>query len=131
MNTSDFYQEQRKQRRMAQLENKTNGTPIPDDQQKRLNDLTQGKMVVLNIHKDLHLLKYAMGNGLYVRCYGVSEWANPLVANEDGSYELSNLYEEKYLPYKKELLSRIHELKGKALGVHCYPEKLHCEVLRE
>ena len=130
--TSQPYQEQRKQRRLAQLENKTNGTPIPDDQQQRLNDLTQGKTVVLNIHKDLHLLKYAMDNGLYVRCDGVSEWANPFVANVDGSYdEVCNLYAEKYLPYKKELLSRIHELKGKALGAHCYPEKCHCEVLRE
>jgi hypothetical protein len=100
--------------------------------QQRLNDLAQGKTVVLNINKDLHLLKYAMDNGLYVRCDGVSEWANPFVANLDGSYEeVCNLYAEKYLPYKKELLSRIHELKGKALGAHCYPEKCHCEVLRD
>ena len=26
---------------------------------------------------------------------------------------------------------RIYELTGKALGAHCYPEKCHCEVLRE
>ena len=120
------------QRRMERLEKKMGSEPIPDDQKKRMKALDKGKTVVLNIHKDLHLLKYALDKGLYVRCDGVSEWANPFVANVDGTYEeVYDLYAKHYLPFKKELLSRIHELKGKALGAHCYPEKCHCEVLRD
>jgi len=53
-----------------------------------------------------------------VGCDGVSEWANPFVANVDGSYE-----EVYNLPFKKERLSRVHTFKGKALGAHGYPEK--------
>ena len=120
------------QRRLERLEKKMGSEPIPEDQKKRMKALDKGKTVVLNIHKDLHLLKYAMDKGLYVRCDGVSEWANPFVANVDGTYEeVYDLYAKHYLPYKKELLSRIHALKGKALGAHCYPEKCHCEVLRD
>ena len=120
------------QRRMERLEKKMGSEPIPEDQKKRMKALDTGKTVVLNIHKDLHLLKYAIDKGLYVRCDGVSEWANPFVANVDGTYEeVYDLYAKHYLPFKKELLSRIHELKGKALGAHCYPEKCHCEVLRD
>jgi hypothetical protein len=120
------------QHRLEKLGKKISGEPIPDDQQLRIADLEQGKTVVLNINKDQHLLKYAIEKGLYVRCDGVSEWGNPIVANVDGTYEeVCTLYEKMYLPYKKELLSRLHELKGKALGAHCYPERCHCEVLRE
>ena len=120
------------QYRLEKLEKKISGEPIPDDHQQRIADLEQGKTVVLNINKDQHLLKYAIEKGLYVRCDGVSEWANPFVANVYGTYEeVCTLYEKMYLPYKKELLSRLHELKGKALGAHCYPERYHCEVLRE
>jgi hypothetical protein len=92
---------------MVQLKNKTCNF-IPDDQQ-RLNDFSQGKMVVLNIHKILRLLKFAMDNGLYVSYDRVSEWANPFVAKVAGCHdEVYNLYTEKYPPYKKELLSRMH-----------------------
>ena len=54
------------------------------------------------------------------------------MANVDGTYEeVCTLYEKMYLPHKKELLIRLHEPKGKALGAHCYPERCHCEVFRE
>ena len=52
------------QRRLERLEKKMGSEPIPEDQKKRMKALDKGKTVVLNIHKDLHLLKYAMDKGL-------------------------------------------------------------------
>jgi len=110
--------EEARQRRVERLGKKMGSMPIPEDQPQRTADLDQGKTVGLNIQKDLHLLKYALAKGLYVRCDGVSEWANPFVANVEGTYE------EGYdLPFKKERLSCVHMFKGKALGAHGYPEK--------
>lgn len=119
-------------KKIQRIEDKTKSNPIPADEQKRIDELKAGKTVVLNLHTDLHLLKYAMDNNLLVRCDGVSDWRNPFTVHVDGDYkEVYNLFKKMYLPHKKELLNRIPELKGKALGAYCYPEKCHCEVLKE
>ena len=39
-------------------------------------------------------------------------------------------YRDHYLPYKPSLLSRLPELRGKALGCWCAPEPCHADVLK-
>lgn len=125
------YREAKEVQRAEQLQKKTEGTTIPIDQLERIAKLEKGKTIVLNMNRDHHVLKYAMDKGLYVRCDRFSDWGNPFIMGIDGDRdEVCELFDNMYLPYKKGLLSKIKDLKGKALGCHCYPERCHCETLK-
>ena len=125
------YREAKEVQRAEQLQKKTEGTTIPIDQLERIAKLEKGDTIVLNMNRDHHVLKYAMDKGLYVRCDRFSDWGNPFIMGIDGDRdEVCELFDNMYLPYKKGLLSKIKDLKGKALGCHCYPERCHCETLK-
>lgn len=125
------YREVKEAQRTEQLVKKTEGVTVPIDQLERIAKLESGKTVILNMNRDLHLLKYATDKGLYVRCDRFSEWGNPFVMGADGDRDtVCQNYEEQYLPFKPSLLSKIETLKGKALGCHCFPERCHCETLK-
>lgn len=125
------YREVKEVERTAQIEKKTEGITIPIDQLERIKILEDGGTVILNMNRDLHLLRYATEKGLYIRCDRFSEWGNPFVMGQDGDRaEVCNNFERHYMPFKKGLLQKIHTLKGKALGCHCYPERCHCETLK-
>jgi hypothetical protein len=120
----------KEQERFEQLEKKTQGVTIPADQKERMDLLDAGITVVINMNRDSHILKYATDAGIYVRCDRFSEWGNPFIMGVDGSRdEVIFNFEKHYLPFKRGLISKISELKGKALGCHCYPERCHCEIL--
>jgi hypothetical protein len=60
-----------------------------------------------------------------------SKWGNPYIIGKDGSREeVINKY-EKYLLGNKELMSSLHELKGKTLGCWCDPLPCHGHVIVE
>lgn len=125
------YREAKEVQRAEQLQKKTEGTTIPIDQLERIAKLEKGETIILNMNRDHHVLKYAMDKALYVRCDRFSDWGNPFIMGIDGSRdEVCELFDNMYLPYKKGLLSKIKDLKGKALGCHCYPERCHCETLK-
>lgn len=125
------YREAREVQRAEQLQKKTEGTTVPIDQLERIAKLENGETVILNMNRDHHLLKYATDNGLYIRCDRFSDWGNPFIMGVDGDRdEVCNLFDENYLPFKRGLLAKIGDLKGKALGCHCYPERCHCETLK-
>lgn len=125
------YREAREVQRAEQLQKKTEGTTVPIDQLERIAKLEAGETVILNMNRDHHLLKFATDRGLYVRCDRFSDWGNPFVMGVDGDRdEVCNLFDENYLPFKRGLLAKIGDLKGKALGCHCYPERCHCETLK-
>ena len=125
------YREAREVQRAEQLQKKTEGTTVPIDQLERIAKLENGETVILNMNRDHHLLKFATDRGLYVRCDRFSDWGNPFIMGIDGSRdEVCELFDNMYMPYKKGLLSKIKDLKGKALGCHCYPERCHCETLK-
>lgn len=125
------YREAKEIQRAEQLQKKTEGTTIPIDQLERIAKLEKGETIILNMNRDHHVLKYAMDKALYVRCDRFSDWGNPFIMGIDGSRdEVCELFDNMYLPYKKGLLSKIKDLKGKALGCHCYPERCHCETLK-
>lgn len=125
------YREAKEVQRAEQLQKKTEGTTVPIDQLERIAKLENGETVILNMNRDHHVLKFAMDKGLYVRCDRFSDWGNPFVMGIDGDRdEVCNLFDENYLPFKRGLLAKIGDLKGKALGCHCYPERCHCETLK-
>lgn len=125
------YRELRQKQKTDILEKKTDGITIPIDQANRISKLEKGETVILNMNTDLHLLKYATDKGIYVRCDRFSEFGNPFILDVDGNRdEVCEYFKNNYLPFKKGILLKIKTLKGKALGCHCYPQKCHCETLK-
>lgn len=76
------------------------------------------------------LIAWAEANGLYVRVDRRTDWGNPFEMGQDGDRGtvIAN-YRDHYLPNKPSLLSRLAELRGKALGCWCAPEPCHADVL--
>jgi uncharacterized protein DUF4326 len=60
-------------------------------------------------------------------------WGNPFVVGKDGSREEVIAKHKAWLlsPENKELMSQIHELKGKVLGCWCAPLPCHGDMLAE
>lgn len=90
--------------------------------------LTAGETVVMNLRTDL--ARAVESRGLLVRIDRGSPWGNPFLLPEDGDRPtVIAAYADHYLPHKPSLLSKIHELRGKALGCWCAPESCHGDVL--
>lgn len=65
-----------------------------------------------------------------VYCGRPSKWGNPFEIGRDGTREEVIAKFEEYLINNEELMSQIHELRGKVLGCFCYPmSKCHAVVL--
>ncbi len=58
-----------------------------------------------------------------------SKWANPFKIGVDGSREQVIQKYIDWLSNNQELLSQLHELKGKRLGCWCAPQDCHCDIL--
>lgn len=93
--------------------------------------LKNGETVVVNQKTDLATIAYAESKGLYVRADRFSDWGNPFELGKDGDRdEVCNNYANHYLPFKPSLLKKVNELRGKALGCWCAPERCHCDTLK-
>lgn len=58
-----------------------------------------------------------------------SKWGNPFVIGRDGDRDrVCDLYAN-YLNSRPDLLSALHELKGKVLGCYCAPLRCHGDYL--
>lgn len=102
-----------------------------DEERELMDKVMKGETVVINMNKHLKVLKYAEDKGIYVRIDRFSDWGNPFILDEDGSRdEVCNWFEENYFPYRKSLHKKLHNLKGKVLGCHCYPNRCHGETLK-
>jgi hypothetical protein len=102
-----------------------------DEEAEIMERVKLGETVVINMNKHLKVLKYAEDNGLYVRIDRFSDWGNPFLLDDDGSRdEVCDWFEDNYFPYRKSLHKKIHHLKGKVLGCHCYPNRCHGETLK-
>jgi hypothetical protein len=121
LNAAKEYEQQKKK-------DDAQGTERDNDIIKRLQS---GETVVVNQKTDLYAIKWAETNNKYVRCDRFSEWGNPFEMDKDGTRDqVCQNYEEHYIPFKPSLLSKIHNLKGKALGCWCAPLKCHCDTLK-
>jgi hypothetical protein len=95
-----------------------------------IQKLKAGNAVVVNQKTDLATIRYAEMNGLYVRADRFSDWGNPFEMGKDGNRsEVCDNYENHYLPFKPSILKKINDLKGRALGCWCAPERCHCDTL--
>jgi hypothetical protein len=57
-------------------------------------------------------------------------WGNPFVLGRDGDRAaVIAAYRDRYLPSRPDLLARLGELRGKALGCWCAPLACHGDVL--
>ena len=84
------------------------------------------------MNKHLKVLKYAEDKGIYVRIDRFSDWGNPFILDEDGTRdEVCDYFAVNYYPYRKSLQRRVHQLRGKVLGCHCFPNRCHGETLKQ
>jgi transcriptional regulator with XRE-family HTH domain/uncharacterized ParB-like nuclease family protein len=102
------------------------------DERDLLKQLRGGETVVLSMRGEhANLIEWADGADLYVRIDRRSEWGNPFELPADGDREtVIRNYAEHYLPHKPSLLSRMDELRGKALGCWCAPDACHGDALK-
>jgi hypothetical protein len=63
--------------------------------------------------------------------YPKSKWHNPCKIGEDGSREKIMEMYRSYILSRSDLMSSLHELKGKRLGCWCKPEACHGDILLE
>lgn len=60
-----------------------------------------------------------------------SKWGNPFKIGKDGTREEVIEKYRQYILMNPNLLSSLHELRGRILGCWCSPEKCHGDVLVE
>lgn len=100
------------------------------DERERQGKVLNGETVVANEHADKNLICWAESQRVAVRVDRSSRYGNPFVLNEDGDRDaVCDCYEKHYLPHKPSIKSRIHELKGRVLICHCFPQRCHADVL--
>lgn len=104
---------------------------MTEDQLRRQSELLAGRTIVVNMRRDVDddLIAFAKERGLFVRVDRRTKYGNPFVVGKDGDRdEVCDQYAA-YLAQNEELQSRVHELRGKALGCWCWPERCHAMEL--
>jgi hypothetical protein len=104
-----------------------------DAERDLLKRLRTGETVVISMRSEAHpnLYRWAEDADLFVRIDRRTDWGNPFEMPGDGDRDtVIDNYAEHYLPYKPSLLSRVDDLRGKALGCWCAPEACHGDVLK-
>jgi Domain of unknown function (DUF4326) len=77
-----------------------------------------------------HVIAWAKDRGLFVRVDRATPWGNPFVLGTDGDRAtVIARYRDEHLPFRADLLGRLGELRGRALGCWCAPQACHAEVL--
>lgn len=97
---------------------------------KLIDRLDDGETIVINLRDPMATIleqrKYL------TRIDRGSDWGNPFVVDHDGTRDqVIAAYRDYYLPHKPSLKSRLHELRGRALGCWCAPQPCHGDVLVE
>jgi hypothetical protein len=103
-----------------------------EEERTLLKELQAGRTIVVSFREHhANLVRWAQADGRLVSVDRRTEWGNPFELHYDGDREtVIQNYADHYLPYKPSLLSRLHELRGKALGCWCAPEPCHGDVLK-
>lgn len=104
---------------------------IPIADLELINRMKKGETVVLNINTNFHAMKWAKDNNRYQQIDRWSDWGNPFMLNFDGDRDTVCESFKIYFDLKLGLKAKIKELKGKALGCHCYPLRCHGEHLKQ
>jgi ParB family chromosome partitioning protein len=103
-----------------------------DEERSLLEELRAGQTIVVSFREHhANLARWAQADGRLVPVDRRTEWGNPFELPYDGNREtVIRNYAEHYLPNKPSLLSRLHELRGKALACWCAPEPCHADILK-
>jgi hypothetical protein len=92
--------------------------------------LERGVAVVVNMRRHGNLIAWAKERGLFVRVDRATPWGNPFVLGRDGDRAtVVASYRGDHLASRLDLLARLGELRGKALGCWCAPQPRHADVL--
>lgn len=96
------------------------------DELERKAKVEAGETVVANFQRDKHLIQWASQNGKMLAIDRTSKWGNPFILGPDGDRNrVCDCFEKHYAPNKDSFSQFAHELKGKVLCCHCYPERCH------
>jgi hypothetical protein len=96
-----------------------------------INRMKKGETVVLNMNNNFHAMKWAKDNNRFQQIDRWSDWGNPFIISGDGDRDTVCESFKIYFNLKLELKSKVKQLKGKALGCHCYPLRCHSEHLKQ
>ena len=108
----------------------TSAAPWTADELARRALLEQGVAVAVNLRRHGNLIPWARERGLFVRVDRATPWGNPFVIGRDGDRAtVIARYRDDHLPSRPDLLARLGELRGKALGCWCAPLACHADVL--
>ena len=83
------------------------------------------------MNTNFHAMKWAKDNNRYQQIDRWSDWGNPFMLNSDGDRDTVCESFKIYFDLKFGLKAKVKELKGKALGCHCYPLRCHGEHLKQ
>jgi hypothetical protein len=102
---------------------------LPDEIERKAK-VEAGETVVANLQRDKHLIQWASQNGKMMAIDRTSKWGNPFILGPDGDRNrVCDCFEKHYAPNKDSFIQSAHELKGKVLCCHCYPERCHGDSL--
>jgi len=102
---------------------------LPDEIERKAK-VEAGETVVANFQRDKHLIQWASQNGKMLAIDRTSKWGNPFILGPDGDRNrVCDCFEKHYAPNKDSFSQFAHELKGKVLCCHCYPERCHGDSL--
>jgi hypothetical protein len=103
---------------------------IPLEDLELINRMKEGKTVVLNMNTNFHAMKWAKDNEMFQQIDRWSDWGNPFLIGGDGNRDTVCESFKVYFNLKLELNKKVKQLKGKALGCHCYPLRCHGDHLK-
>jgi len=104
---------------------------IPLEDLELINRMEEGETVVLNMNTNFHAMKWAKDNNRFQQIDRWSDWGNPFLIGGDGNRDTVCESFKVYFNLKLELNQKVKQLKGKALGCHCYPLRCHGEHLKQ
>ena len=104
---------------------------IPLEDLELINKMKNGETVVLNMNTNFHAMKWAKDNERFQQIDRWSDWGNPFVLDLDGDRDAVCESFKVYFDLKLGLKAKVKQLKGKALGCHCYPKRCHGEHLKQ
>jgi Domain of unknown function (DUF4326) len=103
---------------------------IPLEDLEIINRMKEGETVVLNMNTNFHAMKWAKDNNRFQQIDRWSDWGNPFLIGGDGNRDTVCESFKVYFNLKLELNQKVKQLKGKALGCHCYPLRCHGNYLK-
>jgi hypothetical protein len=104
---------------------------IPLEDLELINRMKNSETVVLNMNTNFHAMKWAKDNNRFQQIDRWSDWGNPFLIGGDGNRDTVCESFKVYFNLKLELNQKVKQLKGKALGCHCYPLRCHGDHLKK